>query len=237
MKNKFLKNLSIATCLMTLLVTPTSILANETSTPQNPGIYNSIISDFEMNRRIEELGRQIANKKNSSRGATDEYWYVESQNKIFGNSAISSKYIRTLAIGETAYPSTVTFDFGGSNIGGYDINAGVSYSAEYSSFSGPSYSDTVGNSSIKATHSILTAVQYGSLVEYKYRVETALGNFVRYETIRTIVNGGTYFYNLRANISSRFVIEGSQRNRVKTFNSERDYIGSLGDNRTYNVIF
>ncbi len=243
MKNKFLEKLTIAICLTALLITPIPTFAQESISFQDSITYNSIISDAEMDKRIEELGNQIAyskNNLNSSRSATDEYWYLESSKTLKSNSAISSKYITILATNETAYPSTVTFNFGSNiEICKIPINFGVSYTSKYSSFSGPSFSDTVGNTSKVANHSFLVAVQYGAVVEYKYRVETGMGNIVRYETITTVTDGGAYIYNLRANVANNgsIIVEGSNRNATKSYNNKSHFINSLGHNKAYNVLY
>lgn len=88
------------------------------------------------------------------------------------------------------------------------------------SYYGPTSGEPVGSSEKQATHNIFTAVTWGFVKKYNYRVETVMGDFLRNESVYVLSNVEMYEYCQNASATYNTIYESAiNPNKHKTASS------------------
>lgn len=200
-------------------------------------------SEEEMAIQDQIQGQAYADKvnaRNKNLRTPTEVWTLEGITRtLVDYTDLKAKHVKTVAAGMTE-SETQSFSI---SISSGELVRNVTVEAAYSdseevTYSGPSQGETVGTSGKMASHNIYSLVTWGAIKEYKYKVTTPAGQFIRYEYINQVSNAIVIYYCQKANIASPTTYQSGTSNSYRTISNINAFYTKInGQNGSDDVVF
>ncbi|QNO14045.1 hypothetical protein HYG86_04280 [Alkalicella caledoniensis] len=169
-----------------------------------------------------------------------EEWTLISSKVILPMQAIGTKHVSKVPANKVIKGVNSTWKISaGESIMGHIVDQSflISISGK-STFKGPNDNELLTGTNLEATHAFITAVFFGELVSYTYKVENKITGELRYETYNVIASGDILNYYQRVHVDDNGVttIEDAGRTKTRSFATEKELKEVLNSNNT-DVVF